>query len=46
VTIIQVQRHRDVFPMVAEQSRVSWAADVGSSIRRGRLRDASETASG
>jgi hypothetical protein len=25
---------------------VSWAADVGSSIRRGRLRDASETASG
>ena len=28
------------------RSRVSWAADVGSSIRRGRLRDASETASG
>ena len=28
------------------RSRVSWAADVGSSIRRGRLRAASGTASG
>src|SRR5664280_3067601 len=32
--------------LLRSRSRVSWAADVGSPIRRGRLRDASETASG
>ena len=36
VPVVQVQRHRDVLPMVAEQVSGGWAADVGSSIRRGR----------